>query len=160
MLSKLIASLFPEGQRKVMVSLIAILIGAGAEKFGGGLSEHLSQLLIAVVAVFTGGNVLKGFSDAIATLKGTSIGQKIEDLLPGDQGLGATVQAAQAVQPHGHTEMEAFFQFMDEAKGRIDKMSEQITTQAKNTEMIVNIVNQMRGIGAPPKPAPQPQAPR
>ncbi len=44
--------------RKGLVSVLALAIGVGAEKFGGGLSTELLTLLISVVSVFTGANVL------------------------------------------------------------------------------------------------------
>lgn len=44
--------------RKGLVSVLALLIGVGAEKYGGGLSPQLLTLLISIVSVFTGANVL------------------------------------------------------------------------------------------------------
>lgn len=161
MLAKLIQNLFPEGQRKVMVSLIAILIGAGMDKFGGGLTDHMMTLLIAGVGIFTGGNIFEHIKEMIA---GTKVGKIIEDVLPGDQGLGAVaapqvagaqVQAAQA--PDLRQEL---YGAMTEVGKRFEALNQQLQVQAQNTAKLVAFVNSVNAKVSPPAPAARPAQPQ
>lgn len=161
MLKKLIESLFPQGQRKVIVSLIVVLIGAILEKWGGGLSESMLTALIAVAAIFTGGNVLEHLAQVLAPLKGTKIGQVIEDIIPGDQGLKVDPKAPQEIELDVAEEEEpAWSQAL---KAHVTRLESQIKIQANNTAQIVHIINAMTN-GAPPIPAqarpPQPPPPQ
>lgn len=137
MLSKLVLDLFPQGQRKVMVSMMAIVIGVALEKLGGGLSVHMEQALVAIVAIFTGGNVLEHLSSVLRGLKGTKVGQVIEDAIPGDQGLGREEQVQMAMQGQ-----------LDGAMGAVDRrfaeLEKKLETQAANLGQLVGILNQMR----------------
>lgn len=161
MLAKLIQSLFPEGQRKVMVSLIAILIGTGLDKFGGGLSDSMLHLLIAAVAIFTGGNVLTSLADVLKPLKGTKLGHLIEEFVPGDQGLDGdanapqqTVAYAQAPPSNNVASKQEVYEAMNAAGSRFDTLEKQLAVQAQNVNQLVQIINQMRGatVARPPQP--------
>lgn len=163
MIAKLIQSLFPEGQRKVMVSLVAILIGTILEKFGGGLSDHMMTLLIAGVGIFTTGNVIQGVADAI---KGTKVGKMIEDILPGDQGLGAQapvagaqVQAAQApdLRQELYGAMNEVGKRFEEQGKSLATLNQQLQVQAQNTAKLVAFVNSKV---SPPAPAARPAQPQ
>lgn len=141
-MNKMIEALFPQGKRKLMVSLIALVISVVMEKFGGGLSDNLQTSLIAIVAIFAGGNVGEHIADAIKFLKGTKVGEIIEDIIPGDQGLGqlpaasANNEAANAM---------AYAARVDQAAGeRIAELEKKLAVQAQNMGQIVQLLNQIR----------------
>lgn len=153
-MKKLIEALFPQGHRKLMVSLIALVIGVVLEKFGGGLSDNMQASLIAIVAIFAGGNVGEHIADALKFLKGTKVGQVIEDIVPGDQGLGdGSSQAASAPAVRELTAADVAEHF----GGRVDELEKKLTVQAQNLGQIVNILNQMRSAqnGQQPPAAPR-----
>lgn len=140
-----------------MVSIVALLVGTIIEKFGGGLSDNMTQALIALVAIFTGGNVLEHISGVLKPLKGTKAGQVIEDILPGDQHLGAESQqqqqaAAEPTRQPAPIEQE-FMAFANHVQGRMDELQKQIQVQAQGVAQLVQIVNSQRG-------SPAQQAPR
>lgn len=148
-----------------MVSLIAILIGTGLDKFGGGLSDSMLHLLIAAVAIFTGGNVLTSLADVLKPLKGTKLGHIIEEFVPGDQGLDElggpapaqqTVGYAQAPTPTSNiASKQEVYEAMNAAGSRFDTLEKQLATQAQNVNQLVQIINQMRttGVGGVRPPA-------
>jgi len=90
-MEKLLNALFPQGYRKLLVSLIALIVGVVLDKFGGGLDDNMRSSLIAIVAIFVTGNVGEHLADALKFLKGTKVGQIVEDIIPGDQGLGKSI---------------------------------------------------------------------
>jgi hypothetical protein len=159
-MSKLILALFPQGQRKTMVSMIALVVGVIIERFGGGLSDNMTHALIALVAIFTGGNVLEHLSGVLKPLKGTKVGQIVEDIIPGDQGLGvvaAEPKAEMASAPEaGGTRMphpmeEEFMGFTHHVEGRINTLQQQIQVQAQGLAQLVQIINTQRGASQGPK---------
>jgi hypothetical protein len=132
----LVGKLFPEGQRKLLVSLIALAIGIVLEKFAGGLTDNMRDSLIAIVAIFTGGNVMEHLANALKIVKGTRVGQIIEDMIPGDQGLG---KEPDPVQEQSEEE--------DELQHRLYVMEQAQKVQANNISSIVNMLNRMSGQG-------------
>lgn len=146
-MNDMLNKLFPMGHRKLVVSLIGLALSFGLDHFGK-LDDNMKMSILALVGIFTGGNVLEHFADALKFLKGTKVGQVIEDAIPGDQGLGAVSQAATA------RTSEA----VDEAHGRIDAvvskqddLERKLAVQAQNMAQVVNILNTLRQ-PAPPRP--------
>jgi hypothetical protein len=157
MLAKLIQSLFPEGQRKVMVSLIAILVGAILDKFAGGLTDNMEHILIGAVAIFTGGNIFEHIKGMLA---GTKVGQMIEDIMPGDQGLMPEVakpemQMAQAASNAVNVANNVVGQAMDAVGKRFEALEQRLTVQAQNQAKLVEFINKMTATAQARNPAPQ-----
>ena len=148
-MTNLINGLFPAGHRKLLVSIIALALGFGIDQFGGGLSDNLTQSLIAIVAIFAGGNVMEHLAEALKFLKGSKLGEFIEEALPGDQGLGdGSSQFAQA--PPVPTETELL-------KSQLASVQTALQKQEHNMGMMVQIINQMRGAnGQAPQTPTQP----
>jgi hypothetical protein len=159
MLKALIGALFPEGQRKLMVVLIALAVGAGIDQFGGGLDETMLTAILGLVAIFTGGNVLTHLSSVLAPLKGTKIGQIIEDTMPGNQNLGKDVVAEDVGEvPMSHQQAYVMRQMADQIQALATNLTDvqnKLQVQAQNTASIVGVINAMRGAGqqAPQRPA-------
>lgn len=155
-MTKLLEALFPQGHRKLMMSLIALVVGVVMEKFGGGLSDNMQTSLIAIVAIFAGGNVGEHIANALKFLKGTKVGQIVEDIVPGDQGLGVASAVAPAAQPARAPAVSSadLEDVLGEVDGRFADLEKKLAVQAQNVGQIVNILNQMRGAqgGQAPKP--------
>lgn len=150
-MSKLLEALFPQGHRKLMVSLIALVVGVVLEKFGGGLSDNMQTSLIAIVAIFAGGNVGEHLADALKFLKGTKVGQIVEDIVPGDQGLGAGSSSAAMARAE-----DDVADLAEASEARFKELENKLAIQAQNVGQIVQILNSMRGANAAPR---QPAAP-
>lgn len=174
MLKILIQNLFPQGQRKVVISLIAILIGLGIDQLGGGLDENMAFALIALVGIFTGGNVLEHLATVLKPLKGTKIGAIIEDILPGDQGLvgpkQAPPQVSQSVESVSYPEQEvaedtaanpydevfmSVFQELQTLRNTVTGLNQQVQLQAGNMEKLIGIINAQLQAAGPQGPPPQ-----
>lgn len=144
-MNNLLNALFPQGKRKLLVSLIALVVGLGLEKFGGGLSENMMVSLIAIVGIFTGGNVGEHLADALKVFRGTKVGQIIEDILPGDQGLGEDkVDTAYYSPPKAAVASEQDL--------RINELENKLVVQSQNISQIVNLLNTMRQAQQPGRP--------
>lgn len=124
-----------------MVSLIALAVGVALEKFGGGLSDNMMTSLIAIVAIFAGGNVGEHIADALKFLKGTKVGQVIEDVIPGDQGMG-TLKTQAGVAPSSLSAEDV----AEEMEARLSDVDKRLAVQAQNTAQIIKLLNAMRGV--------------
>lgn len=133
-MDQMIKKFFPEGQRKLVVSLIALAIALGFEKFGGGLTPNMQDSLIAIVAIFTGGNVMEHLANALKIVKGSKIGDIVEAILPGDQGLGREQQEQEQEPPKDLTP------YVQELYNRMASVEQIQGTQAKNIESIVKLM--------------------
>lgn len=58
----------PEGQRKLIATVIAMVAGIVADKYLGGLSDNLALLIGGALGLFVGGNAM----EYVAQIKGTS----------------------------------------------------------------------------------------
>ncbi len=157
-MSKLLQSLFPQGQRKLLVSLIALAIGVALEKLGGGLSDNMQQSLIAIVAIFAGGNVMEHLADALKVFKGTKIGGIIEDVLPGDQGLRVLTPEEKAEE--AHAAVQELGEVSNQSIDRMDEIEKKLAVQAQNMGQVVQILNQMRNPSGQTQAQATPQQPR
>lgn len=144
-MNNLLVKLFPQGQRKLIVSLIALVVGIVLEKFSKtGLTDNMQQSLIAIVAIFTGGNVMEHLANALKVVKGTKVGQVIEDLMPGDQGLGYD-----KTPPAPEQSEEA-----DPFEERILMLEDIQKRQARNIEVLVQQLNRVLQPQQPPQQPP------
>ena len=135
-MSNLIGALFPQGQRKLVVSLIALIVGVVIEKTQGGLSEAAKESLIAIVAIFTGGNVLEHV---------TSVFKKPALVAPIMQDFDEAEDLSEPPVPLNDVET-----LKNETGNRFNAMEEKINIQSQNISQIVTILNQMRN-PQPPK---------
>lgn len=145
----MIAKLFPEGQRKLMVSLVALAIAIAFEKgTKQGLSEDMKTSLIAIVAIFTGGNVMEHMANALKVFRGTKIGGIIEDVLPGDQGLRVEEPQKEevAAAPDFTEHIKELYSHAQTVNGRLKAMEDSAKLQAENTQRLITMINN-RGEG-------------
>lgn len=169
-MSDLIQKLFPEGQRKLVMSLVTLVVGLVLNHFNA-LDEQMKQSLLAILAIFVTGNVMEHLADALKVLRGTKVGHIVEQLIPGDQGLDVpgvnaakapTVQAAvqraagPSVAQVASENASAAAQLASEAHDRISDLDKKIAVANQNITQIVAILNQMRGAANAPA---RPQAP-
>lgn len=148
----LLKKLFPEGQRKLVVSLIGLAVAIVLEKFTKtGLSDNMQESIIAIVAIFTGGNVMEHLGNALKIIKGTKVGQIIEDIMPGDQGLGMPAPApVEQKEEEGHQEV---LNYVEQRMGQIEDIQRR---QTKNIEVLVANMNRILSGGATQQPTQRP----
>lgn len=138
-MNKLILALFPQGQRKLMVSLLGLVVGLGMEKLGGGLTDKMHDIIITVVAIFAGGNALEHITGIFTQQK-----QVYED---GPEYFEEPPQPTKEL-----TVMDALDSVHSlEAKlnNRFAEIDKQIALQTQNIQQIVQILNQNRKAATP-----------
>ena len=140
MLSRLIQSLFPEGQRKVMVNLVVVIIGVAIDRLGGGLSDKMGTILISAAAIFTGGNVIEHIKEIFS---GTKVGKVVDEMLPPQQ---AMMQEPPPPQ-FDPSMLNEIINRIHDSERRFADLDNKLTVQAENTRQLVNIINQSRPKG-------------
>lgn len=150
-MNDVLVKLFPQGQRKLIVSLVGLAIAVAFEKFTKqGLSEEMKNSIIALVAIFTGGNVMEHFANAVKVLKGTKVGAIVEDILPGDQGLKAVkeeVQAEEASAPDFTEHIKELYAHAKSVNEQLTALKQSQQTQADNTSKLISMINSQRAKG-------------
>lgn len=157
-MNKLFEALFPEGKRKLMITILALAIGAGFEKFGGGLSDEMVTAILGLVGIFTGGNMVEHI---MSVIKGKKQAKPIEQDMSSD------------IRNHNQQPMSLEQLFskvyveLDNIRNNAANVNEQLKIQASNTAAIVNVINTMRGAVGPnggqanvPRTPPTPNASR
>lgn len=129
MLMKLVQNLFPGGQRKVMLSLIAILIGVILDKFAGGLTENMMTVLISAVGFFTGGNIVEhirgSFKDNVVVEKAVTEPE-------------APVMTGEQLPPDPGMMLDNAMNAVDR---RFQEMDKKLSVQADNLGKLVQFIN-------------------
>lgn len=150
-MSDMIRRLFPEGHRKLVFSLIGLALAGVLEHFGK-LDDNAKQAIIAIVAIFVTGNVGEHLADALKFLKGTKVGEIVEDIIPGDQGLKELTAEEKA--EAAHVAASAAHEAVQGADVRLAEMEKKLAVQAQNIGQIVQILNAMRNpnVAGPAKP--------
>jgi hypothetical protein len=155
-MKNLIENLFPQGYRKLLVSLIALAVGVVLDKFGGGLSDNATHSLIAIVAIFSGGNVMEHLAEALKIFAGTRVGQILEDVIPGDQGLGVPKElTAEEKAEAAHAAVGQLAAAQGDHATRVDELEKKLAVQAQNMGQVVQILNTMRSANVQRPAAPQ-----
>ena len=152
MMQKILNNAFPTGHRKVSMALLVLTIGCVMDKWGGGLSNHLTQLLILVLGVFTGGNVLNGFSDALGKKKKSKDepGSAGVELAPPPSTSSAEVEALRG---EIFAALTQFDQRLASMGSQLDQLGRQTQIHQNNITQIVGILNEQTSKPkAPPVP--------
>lgn len=71
----------PEGQRKLIATVITMIIGIVADKYMGGLSDNLALLIGGALGLFVGGNAME-YVAQIKGGKGISLPPEKEESAP------------------------------------------------------------------------------
>jgi hypothetical protein len=145
-MENLIERLFPEGKRKLMVSLIALAIAVVLNHFNA-LNDNTKQALIAIVAIFTTGNIMEHLADALKIFRGTPL-EKVVEQVETIANVPQSAQAAQAPASTGDPRVDEVIKVVNELRG-------QSQVQAQNMAQIIGIINGMRNpsSGAPAQPS-------
>ena len=147
-MNDVLTKLFPQGQRKLIVSLVGLAVAIAFEKFTKqGLSDDMKTSIIALVAIFTGGNVMEHFANAVKVLKGTKIGAIVEDALPGDQGLKVQkeeIQREEAAVPDFTEHIKELYGHAKSVNQQLAELKQSQQLQADNTQKLIGMINQQR----------------
>ncbi|UOF79065.1 hypothetical protein [Caudoviricetes sp.] len=130
-MNKLFLALFPQGQRKLVVTILALAVGAGFEKFGGGLTDEMVTTILGIVGIFTSGNMIEHIVAAFGGKK------KDEDRIEPD--MVEELEYRMSV-----PQVDPVSKELSEIKAFVNNLNEQLKVQANNTAQVVQIINNMR----------------
>lgn len=129
----------PEGQRKLIATVITMILAVVSEKYFGGLSDNLALLIGSALALFVGGNAM----EYVAQIKGKPTVQKEEI-----QEIEAAPEEVETLSV-AHV-MDELVKLDNAAGSQLKRLNDSIAgiearlkTQAENIDKIVNIINKL-----------------
>lgn len=135
----LLTKFFPEGKRKLMVTLIALALAFVAEQvLKRPLDDNLVQLILGVVGVFTLGNAAEHAAIAKVKSAEAKVAAQVSDVRQAaEQGpdYGAAIQTMAA----------QFDQVVNDVNLRIQALTDSQAAQAQNLQTILQAVNRRTG---------------
>lgn len=144
----------PEGQRKLIATVVTMVVGLVAEKYLGGLSDNLAILIGGALALFVGGNAM----EYVANIKGT----KSPNLPPPQQQVEEMVETpavdVSAIQKQLNTLDNICGQVFGKYDQQFKDLQAAVDKQSENTKSLIAIVNGKRNVNVEqPKPFPIPR---
>lgn len=132
----------PEGQRKLIATVITMILAVVSEKYFGGLSDNLALLIGSALALFVGGNAM----EYVAQIKGKPQKEEVVEYID-------TSPDAPTPEVSDLTIAEVMNQLvnLDNAAGAqlkqlrdsVAGLESRIKTQAENIDKIVGIINKL-----------------
>lgn len=128
----------PEGQRKLIATVITMILAVVSEKYFGGLSDNLALLIGSALALFVGGNAM----EYVAQIKGKPVQrEEIQEIEAAPEEV-ETLSVAHV--------MDELVKLDNAAGSQLKRLNDSIAgiearlkTQAENIDKIVNIINKL-----------------
>lgn len=133
----------PEGQRKLIATVITMILAVVSEKYFGGLSDNLALLIGSALALFVGGNAM----EYVAQIKGkTTVQQKqeVQDIEVYSEGEPEVkeLSVAEVMNQLVNLDNAAGAQ-LKQLRDSVAGLEARMKTQAENIDKIVNIINKL-----------------
>lgn len=136
----------PEGQRKLIATIVSMILAVVSEKYFGGLSDNLALLIGSALALFVGGNAM----EYVAQIKGKSEKQEVQEAVAVEgQPEVSELSAANVMDELVKLDNAAGGQ-LKQIRDSISGIEARIKTQAENIDKIVNIINKLTNSGGGP----------
>ncbi len=130
----------PEGQRKLVATIVSMVVAVLAEKYLGGLSDNLALLIGSALALFVGGNAM----EYVAQIKGKKIAQEQEHEVVDD----VPQQSGPSIESLGDyvTKLDNICgQRFVEIEGKFTTLEASMDTQVANTQKLIGMINKRGG---------------
>ncbi len=129
----------PEGQRKLVATIVSMVVAVLAEKYLGGLSDNLALLIGSALALFVGGNAM----EYVAQIKGKKLAQEQELEVVDDV-------------PQSSANIESLSDYVTkldnicgqrfvEIEGKFTTLEASMDTQVANTQKLIGMINKRGG---------------
>jgi hypothetical protein len=135
------------GQRKLIATVITMIVGVVADKYFGGLGDNLAILIGSALALFVGGNAM----EYVAQIK-TGNG-KVSSLPPEKEEVAEVVDVPtsevsqiQALSEHLTKLDNICGQYFNKYDTQFKEMQGSIDLQAKNIQALIKMLNEQRGV--------------
>lgn len=128
----------PEGQRKLITTIMTMALGIAAEKYLGGLSNNLAMLFGSALALFVGGNAVEHIT---LLKKAAQVDQEPVLIdLPQEQEEGPSTQEVMSQLVNLDNAAGAQLKQLRDSVAGIEG---RLKTQAENIDKIVGIINKL-----------------
>lgn len=152
-----LGELFEPGHRKTTMTLIALVGSILLEKYGGGISGDLKEIILAIFAIFTGGNVLSKGIQAAKEVKVQKqvVSEVVTDLVEGAQQQSDPAPARDPIiddiinhvnkldQVAGQ-KLKELGEQIEATNKTVGEVSDRLDIQVKNLSQVLTIINGMR----------------
>lgn len=153
----MLSSLFQPGNRKLVMTIIAVVGAILLEKFGGGLSSELKQMILSALGIYAGTNVLSKGIHAIESVKTTKLQETAQEVVTDhgpqiqkiveyvnnlDKAVGTKVQEIEARLNTPQEEAE-------DVGSRIDELEKRIDVTTNNVTKLIDLVNRLGAANGP-----------
>lgn len=134
----MLGKIFAPGNRKMVSSLLAMLIGVLLDKFGGGLKPDLADFMTVILGIFAGGNVAEHITDTVKAVKAPKAPEEM------------TIEDTYVARRDEPME-EDYVPNQQPVDDKVKSIEQALATQANSINGIIQVLNQMRGQQQPPK---------
>lgn len=146
----------PEGQRKLIATVVTMIVGLVAEKYLGGLSDNLTVLIGGALALFVGGNAM----EYVAQIKAGKSG--VPNLPPPQQQVEEMVETPAVDLSAMQKQLNSLDQICGQVFAKYDAqfkdMQAALDKQTENTKTLIGLINGKRNVNEQqPKPFPIPK---
>ncbi len=150
-----IGELFEPGHRKTTMTLIALVGSILLEKYGGGISGDLKEIILAIFAIFTGGNVLsKGIQAAkeiktqqqVVTDVVTDLVSEAKQEAPParDPVIDQIIEHVNKLDAEAGRLIKELGEQVAQTNASVKEVSERLDKQVHNLSEVLKIINGMR----------------
>lgn len=127
----------PEGQRKLVATIVSMVVAVLAERYLGGLSDNLALLIGSALALFVGGNAM----EYVAQIKGKKqeeVEVDVADDVPQSNDIASLADYV--------TKLDNICgQKFQEIEGKFKSLEASMDTQVANTQKLIGMINKRGG---------------
>jgi hypothetical protein len=153
-----IGEVFEPGNRKTTMTLIALVGTILLEKYGGGISGDLKEMILAILAIFTGGNVLSKGIQAAKEIKVqkqvvsevvTDLVQEAQDASPPpvlvrDPDIDRIIEHVNKLDAEAGRLIKDLAGKVEQTNTNVQELSGRLDKQVHNLSEVLKIINGMR----------------
>ena|SRR5688500_18917402 len=141
---KILERLFQEGNRKMLMSLLAIAVTVLTEKYTGPLSGQALEAIVYIVGIFAGANAAEHFAQALKLKHGGPLPLQEElplDPAPAPTSSGVTVDQVLGYAQQIAKDSSVKFQALE---NQSKSMQELLNKQSMSIQGLTNVINASR----------------
>lgn len=146
----MLSNLFQPGNRKLMMTLVAVVGAILMEKFGGGLSPELRNMILSALGIYAGTNVLSKGIYAVESVKNAKIEQQQVAGVDHTPQINKIVEYVNSLDKAVLDKVKEIEARLDEIPStddsRIDALEQKIDVTTANVTKLIDLVNRL---GAP-----------
>jgi hypothetical protein len=146
----MLEKIFHPGQRKIVAFLIGVALTLFGDKIGVPMTEENQTAVLALVGIFTGGNVLSKFAHAL--IKGAPLVQQAPPVSLSDRQVDAesqedfTLGEVVRVEKYAQQIAKDATAELNKVHARCKRIEDHMTKQSTSINEILGLINAMKGV--------------